>query len=191
MTASSDHQSRRWRISKAEQAALLPDEKMWSPLDGVPAPEYVPEHWTGPHVGLRLIEAFKTLADLPSMGGGGGTRGFWPEYWPEWADLLAQQQADDAMKEDEARARNRSRSRPSAQAISRMEAAIRWPGQYIRNNDGLARLVQRVAFHRSQERELEYLAHKMRITPHNLRSENRVGLDRIADGLHRDHVSVF
>jgi hypothetical protein len=25
----------------------------WRPLDGVPAPEYVPPTWDGPHVGKR------------------------------------------------------------------------------------------------------------------------------------------
>jgi hypothetical protein len=37
---------------------LLPAERIreWSPLDGVPPPE-----WDGPHVGRRLVEGVRTL----------------------------------------------------------------------------------------------------------------------------------
>jgi hypothetical protein len=61
--------SRRWRIGRAEIASassrLIPSES-WHPLDGVPPPEYVPPAWDGPHVGLRLCDAFKTLAAMPN-----------------------------------------------------------------------------------------------------------------------------
>jgi hypothetical protein len=37
----------------------------WHPLDGISVPKRVPNHWTGPHVGKRLVEALETLRRLP------------------------------------------------------------------------------------------------------------------------------
>jgi len=41
----------------------------WLPLGGPPAPEAIPICWSGPHVGKRLIEAFRTLARMPGTSG--------------------------------------------------------------------------------------------------------------------------
>src|SRR6516225_2244337 len=37
------------------------EEVGWHPLDGVPAPEYIPPAWDGVHAGKRLAEALRTL----------------------------------------------------------------------------------------------------------------------------------
>lgn len=172
---------------------LIPGEE-WHPLDGVPAPEYVPEQWDGPHVGLRLVEAFKTLANLPGGDGPGSTASsFWPEYWHDWEDALAQEgQAD--VKADTAAKANQSRVRPSAQDITRMDKAISWPGEYLAADPAFARLahvVQRVAFYRSREMDMDYVARRMKRNSVMLRQDNRDGLDRIADCLRRDGVPIF
>ncbi len=190
MEGSAQKTSRRWRIGRAElaKAVLIPGDE-WHPLDNAPAPEYIPPAWDGPHCGLRLCDAFKTLACLPS-GFLGGASGFWPDYFYEWEDLLAQKTSDVATQEDDASLRNRTRVRPSAQEISRMEMVISWPGRYISDRD-TARIVQRVALARSRDLDMRHVAWKMRLNPKSLRSSNQHGLDAIAAGLRRDQVRVF
>jgi Domain of unknown function (DUF6362) len=149
----------------------------------------VPEHWTGPHVGLRLVQAFKTLANMPD-GGSGSFHGFWPVYFYEWDDLLAQEERDAQSKDDAASALNRAKIKPSAQDVSRMEQAISWPGRYCLSVP-CARIIQRIAFYRSRDMDMHQLARKMKHDPKTLRKRNRVGLDLIAAGLRRDKVRVF
>src|SRR5258707_718381 len=117
MEGSASKSSRRWRISAADIAAsvLIPGEA-WHPLDGGIAPEYIPEQWDGVHVSVRLVEAFKTLSNLPGAGLS-SIASFWPAYHYEWEDLLAQRQSDLATQEEDAKERNRARVRPSAQDI--------------------------------------------------------------------------
>jgi hypothetical protein len=86
-----------------------------------------PATWTGPHVGLRLTEAMRTLATLP-MGGGSGSS-TWPAYCYEWDDLLAQQ-AQGELERTQA-LQNRIRLLPSSREVQRMEAAICWPAEYL------------------------------------------------------------
>jgi hypothetical protein len=79
------------------------------PLDGVPAPEYVPDSWDGPHVGKRLIEAFTTLRRLPLNWLPRQYGNSMPQYAYEWSDWMAQEQAEAEQKERTAAARNRVR----------------------------------------------------------------------------------
>jgi hypothetical protein len=74
----------------------------WHPLDGGPAPEYVPERWDGPHVGKRLVEGLCTLMLMPMPRGPRASR----------ADLLAQQEADAEQRQRDQREANRTRVRP-------------------------------------------------------------------------------
>ena len=190
--AQKSHGRKRFRQSVTAANALangLRPEDDWHPLDGTPAPEYVPEHWTGPHVGLRLVQAFKTLANMPDAGSG-SSHGFWPVYFYEWDDLLAQEERDAQSKTDAASALNRAKIKPSAQDVSRMEQAISWPGRYCLSVP-CARIVQRVAFYRSRDMDMHQLARRMKQDPKTLRKRNRVGLDIIAAGLRRDKVRVF
>lgn len=170
---------------------LIPGEE-WHPLDGTPAPEYVPEQWDGPHVGLRLVEAFKTLANTPDRGSRlDSASGFWPETWPEFQDLLAQEGQQDVKQETVEKA-NRARVCPSTQEITRMEMALCWPAEHLSGDDPeLARIVQRVAFYRSLEMDMGYVARRMRVHAKLLRDRNRTALDLIASGLRRCSVPVF
>jgi hypothetical protein len=192
MDSSAQKSSRRWRIPRAEimsSSVLIPGDQ-WHPLDGGPAPEYIPPLWDGPHVGLRLCEAFKTLAALPGGISLGGASGYWPEYTHDWNDLIAQEESDAQLKEEKATAHNRARVRPSAQEISRMEMAICWPGRYVPISS-YAQIVQRVALYRSRDLDLQYAARRIRIGEKQMRARNRAGLDMIAAGLRRDAVRVF
>jgi hypothetical protein len=160
----------------------------WHPLDG-PAPEYVPAGWDGPHVGQRLTEAFTTLSRLPGLRLGSPS-GFWPEYYYEWEDLLAQRTADTATQEDDANVRNRARIRPSAQEISRMEAAISWPGHYVAELE-IRRVVQHCSLARARELDMRYVARKLRMGERRVRDWNESGLAAIARGLEGDRARVF
>jgi hypothetical protein len=168
---------------------LIPANE-WHPLDGVPAPEYVPQDWDGPHVGLRMMEAFKTLARLPNSGVGQKSSA-WPEYRHEWEDLLAQQGADADVREDAARAQNRARLMPTAEDVSRMEKVIGWPARYLHEKPRIARLVQRAAYFRARDLSLDIIARRLRRSPAMLRRDNQVALDSIASGLRCDGEPVF
>src|SRR5215475_6032253 len=163
----------------------------WHPLAGTPAPEYVPTRWDGPHVGKRLTEAFRTLSRLPMKGHPRPFGTCWPEYMRDWSDELAILTGELSDLEAAARAQNRVRILPSAAEISRMESAISWPGTYLAARPILARVVQIVALHRSREKDLNWIACKLRLASHVLRARNRTGLDLIAAGLHHDGVPVL
>jgi hypothetical protein len=103
----------------------------WSPLDGVPAPEFVPPQWNGPHVQLRLADAWVILAKMPWRSPYPRTFGrTWPSYKLEWFDLLAIVGGGEL--EAVHREANRTRILPSAKQISQMEQAIVWPLQYLK-----------------------------------------------------------
>lgn len=184
---------------QAEQAEerrseLISAHDGWSPLDGVPAPEWVPEAWCGPHVGLRLVEAFKTLLRLPAVATFRVSLTYWPTYLVEWEDQLAQQQMTDADKEEQIFWANRSRLKPSARDVSRMEAAISWPARYLQSRPLVMRRTQQVAFERARARgetDIDRIAHRLKVSAHRLQQVNRAGLDAIAAGLRRDRVMVF
>jgi hypothetical protein len=189
MDGSAQKTSRRWRPSRAELAATTTPDETWCPLDGL-LPEYIPTVWDGPHVGLRLVEAFKTLANLP---GGLPTltaSGYWPAYLWEYEDELAQEQSDDEIKAERMRARNFAKARPNAQDVTRMEIAMIWPGRYLAD-PVMAKIVQRVALYRSRDQDMQQVSYRMKMGAKILRKRNRVGLDLIASGLRRDGVSVF
>jgi hypothetical protein len=168
---------------------LIPANE-WHPLNQVPAPEYVPPNWIGPHVGLRMVEAYKTLSRLPNRGMVNKS-GVWPAYIHDWADMLAQQSSDVDVREAEANAQNRARLMPTATDISRMEKAIGWPARYLGGEPRLARLVQRAAMFRARDMSLDNIAHRLRRSAAAVRKDNREGLDIIASGLNRDREPVF
>jgi hypothetical protein len=97
--------------------AVLDDT--WHPLDGGPAPDYVPACWDGPHVGKRLVEGLCTLALMPLPRGPRSSGSHWPGYAHDWADLLAQQEADAEQKQRDQREAKRTRLRPSSIEIAR------------------------------------------------------------------------
>ncbi len=173
----------RW---KQEVAQILEPGQQWHPLDGVPAPEYVPPQWDGVHVGLRMIEGFKVLNRMPMGMRGGRLSGYWPEYWPDWSDLNSRKQGPDGQAIEVPPVR----VRPSVNDITRMEQVIVWPARYIRH-DGVRWMVQRVCFLRSRDIDIKRIAEYMRRPVAQVRQMNRIGLDQIAAGLRRDAVVVF
>jgi hypothetical protein len=178
-------------LREEEASKLIPAHDGWNPLDDVAAPEFVPEHWIGAHVGLRLVEAFKTLALLPGVPGPRIFGNSWPLYAFDWSDLLAQETAERDAKEARAAESNRVRLQPSARDVGRMEVALLWPGHYLASRPLILRMVQSVALWRARGLELDRIARRLKKPAATVRRQNRDGLDAIAAGLHRDWVAVF
>jgi hypothetical protein len=185
--------SRRAAPPAAEPSSwLIARREDWHPLSGVPAPEYIPPQWDGPHVGHRLVQAFRTLAQMPVNTRPRSFRSSWPAYAQEAIDYFAAAIDKDLGAELE-EGRNRVRLAPSGIEIQRMEAAIAWPAHYLRDRPMRAVVVQEVASLRasSATASLAGIARRLRRSPTYLRRCNRAGLDLIAAGLRSDAVAVF
>jgi hypothetical protein len=163
----------------------------WHPLDQTPSPEYVPPFWTGPHVGLRLVEALRVLFRMPPVRGPRAFGNHWPHYSHDWADLLAQEEADEQQKRSDANAQNRTRILPTSVEIMRMETSIAWPMTYLHELPQLLRTVQVVAIVRARHGDIERAARRLGLPGRLARRWNHEGLDTIALGLVRDRVWVF
>jgi hypothetical protein len=163
----------------------------WHPLDHRPAPDYVPACWDGPHVGKRLVEGLCTLALMPLPRGPRPFGSHWPGYAHDWADLLAQQEADAEQKRKDQRAANHTPLRPSSVEIAHMEEAICWPARYLRHYPQLVRTVQQVAVARIRDCDTEHAARRLRLPGCIVRRWNAEGLGMIARGLRVDRVRIF
>jgi hypothetical protein len=163
----------------------------WHPLSGHKCPEFIPPIWCGPHCGLRLIEAFRTLQAMPINGVPRGFMNSWPEYRHEWVDELAQAGADQEQQQAEARARNYTKIVPGAEAISRMEQCVIWPGRYLADVPQLLRTVGAGVVAKARGRPLAYVSQRLNLPGRLVRRWYHQGLDQIAEGLRQDNVRVF
>ena len=143
------------------------------------------------HVGKRPVEGLRTLMLMPRVRGPQAFGSHWPGYAHDWADLLAQQEADQEQKQLDQREANRTRLRPSSVEIARMEQAIVWPLLYLREFPQLLRTVQAVAAGRARDRDMEHAARRLRLPGRVVRRWNSEGLDLIARGLRSDRVRIF
>jgi len=191
MTMADDDKSRGGEETRAhpaiEASQLITD---WHPLDGVAAPDYVPEQWDGPQVGKRLIEALRILRRMPMPPGPRQYGNGWPSYQHSWEDVLAQY-ADEAERAVVERAQNRVKLLPTAEEIARTEMAVAWPARYLKYFPQLLMVVQAVAAARARYRQIERVSIKLGLPERIIRLWNREGLDIIARGLIDDQVRVF
>jgi hypothetical protein len=133
----------------------------WHPLDGRPAPEFIPSRWDGVHVGQRLIEALRVLARLPMNGYPQDFGSARPNYFNDFEDQVGWLQPDPRSGLiPERPPLQMLKLRPSSVEIERMEKAIIWPGCYVKDRRLLA-AVQIVALGRSRDCDLEWVARKM------------------------------
>ena len=161
----------------------------WSPLDGVPAPEYVPLHWTGPHVATRLADAWRVLSRMPWRSPYPRSYGrWWPSYRVEFTDVLAMIEADEL--EAMQREQNRVRVLPSAKQITQMEAAISWPMDYLADAEQV-RIVNVCAKVASYDGDLAREAKRRGFDADIWQHENWRLCNAIADRLIDDRVMVF
>lgn len=156
----------------------------WNPLEDGAMAEVVPERWNGPHVAVRLEQAFETLRASPSPPGPREFGGIWPAYLDEWTDLLARV----GMAPTEAPPR---RDRPTVEQITRMEAAVGWGPRYLRRWPRLIVAVQWMAMAHASGRDADWLERKSGVPAKLWRDRNWAGCARIADGLGADRVAVF
>ena len=129
----------------ADQLLVRVDDS-WNPLEDYgPPPRYVPDRWTGTHVGQCLAEAFATLQIAAVARGPAAYGNAWPPYEHDWPDLLAQRQKTEAELAADAVAKNWSRPIPSAIELSRMEEFDRVAGPLSRQISpaGASRAVRR------------------------------------------------
>ena len=163
----------------------------WHPLDCSTAPDYVPPAWDGPHVGKRLVEGLRTLRQMPRSNGPQQFGNAWPEYTFDWADHLAQLEAEETQRRQDAHVRNWTKVLPTSIEIARMEIAAIWPGRYLREFPQLITAVQCAAVARARHRDLHWVANNLNLPDRLVRRWNREGLDMIAAGLRRDTVIIF
>lgn len=147
----------------------------------------VPSTWNGPHVGHRLCDAMRTLAQLP-MGGSTGSSG-WPAYCYEWDDLVAQE-AQGELERTKAM-QNRIRLLPSSREVQCMEEAICWPAEYLARLVPLLIATNMVALAHSFERDSSWVAKKYGGFAETWRERHDHGCEVIARGLRSCRVPVF
>lgn len=166
--------------------------EQWNPLDGVPAPEFVPDEWNGPHVGVRLVDAWRTLAKIPMPRFWPRSFGrMWPAYRIEWTDLLSMIGAGEL--EAMQREQNRTRVLPSATEISQMEKAIAWPMEYLDNPRSVL-IVNVCARMTAIDGNLQREIRRRHYGGGDAKQWMKINwklCDRIADGLIKDRVLVF
>jgi hypothetical protein len=133
---------------RAYASILIPAEDRWIPIEHVSAPEYVPSFWDGPHCGVRLVQAFKTLSAIPVAKGPSTRSGYWPHHPMEWIDIVAKEHEwlnDYGQASEAARQWARTRNRCTPEEVSRMEAALSWPARYLCHRPLVCRLTLAVA----------------------------------------------
>jgi len=97
-----------------------------------PVVVYVPKEWTPEYVGVRLVDAYDALSRchvgriFPK-----DSAGYWPEIYRTREDI--QGWADEHRKEVES-AMARVRGLPGSVDIARMDEALAWPAEHLRDN---------------------------------------------------------
>jgi hypothetical protein len=167
---------------------IKPDPLRFNPLEDAVMDDIPPPTWIGPHVGKRLAEALRILRALPfrSYGGLGAP---WPAYTYEFEDLLAQHEQGELEKT--MKMQNRTRLVPSYTEVTRMEAAICWPAQFLIARPALLCAVNAVALARSLERDAGWVANKRGGYADTWRRRHDDGCDVIAAGLSAGMIPVF
>ncbi|HEY2757504.1 MAG TPA: hypothetical protein VGJ01_17380 [Pseudolabrys sp.] len=172
-------------------ALIKRSELKWNPLEDGALDDLPPATWNGGHVGKRITEAFKTLALLPAPTRPKAFGNSWPTVSYEWADLLAQQEQEQAEKDRSAREQNRVRLSPSTADVARMEAALYWPAHYLAKAPHWLHAVNLVAIAHAYERDSDWVARRRGGEPDTWRRRYETGCAVIAGGLIHDRVPVF
>ena len=158
------------------------DNIRWNPLEGH-CDEVVPFKWDASHVGVRLADAFETLAAMP---GNRGPRAFgsgWPAYAHEFEDLVARAALEQKSKQF-------TRRRVSLLEATRMERALCWPAHYIRL-EMYCEAVNRVSMAHAFGRDCRDVAAKHGLEATTWLRRFEQGCEWIANGLNKDRVTVF
>jgi len=102
----------------------------------------VPDRWCQIHVLDRFQEAYEVMAMMPAATRPKAYGSAWPTMVQEKTPLviLAEMSASGEL-ETQQEEQNRVRLPPSSAQISRMEQALRWPFEYLRDRPELAKAI--------------------------------------------------
>jgi hypothetical protein len=149
----------------------------------------VPTTWNGPHVGLRLVEAMRTLLKLP-LGRRQGFSHSWPDYAYEWQDLVAQAESPDVIERAQ-RLQNHTRFLPSRREVSHMDRALGWSTTFLRERTELARAVNSVALVHAMDRDIRWIVRRRGGDIDTWRQRHAEGCAVVAAGLRATRTPVF
>jgi hypothetical protein len=167
--------------------AVEPDraERWIEEFDAAKRP--VPEAWTTEYVAFRLIEGFETLAKLPSgktlpkaFGNG------WPAIVRSYADAVGAEPERDKTEF----VFEKARARASADEITRMDEALRWPMTYLRGRPGPATALSVWAFCRAQEWSISRELKKRGMARSTFERRRDVALLFVKRGLVKDQIAI-
>lgn len=164
-----------------------PNLEPFDPLDIV---SDLPPQWSGPHVGLRLVDGFETLRAMPLGDHKSSAGSAWPSYMYEFDDLLAQQKQGEL--ERTMRAQNRTRVSPSVREITRAIEVCYWPTKYLSHEHlHLCEAVNAVAFAHALGFDAGWVTRKRGGYPDTWRTRHDHGCELIAEKLIANRVTVF
>lgn len=115
-----------------------------------PSVDGPPTEWTIEHVYDRMVEAFEVLLRSGGRHGPSAVGSSWPAMLREFSDLV-----DPVAYSEAEKAGQRVRTRPSMDAISRMEEAIGWPVTYLGDQPRPADAITLWALHKASGRSLK------------------------------------
>lgn len=144
-----------------------------------------PTSWSPELVAARLIEAAKVAASTshPVRSPGSG----WPAILREYEDLIG--------RGAEARAEvwtSWASVRPSysAETHSRALEALRWPSQYLHDQEGACRVVTAWATAKAGRVKLTVAFRRRGWSMSTVKAKRRVALDRISAGLNANRIPI-
>lgn len=113
-------------LATAIPGYLGPAEDLTSRIEAIGEGD-IPTAWTPEHVQNRMVEAFDILARSGTRVGPRQHANGWPAMIHEFADLVDAQARALAEKERQ----QERRARPTAEQLSRMNEALKWPMTYL------------------------------------------------------------
>ena len=147
--------------------------------------------WTAELVGVRLVEAFRTLDRLPRVERPREPGNHWPRHRVEWADRLAQAELPEAERKAREELRNALCLRPSGSEIDCMDRALEWLRDLRAVDPGLALVTSLWALRTARRRSLRALCREKGWAPATFYKLRARALDRLAATLNSDGVPVF
>ena len=164
---------------------------MEAELDIETSTDLVPPAWTAEHVGLRLVEAFRTLDRMPRAKGPRQPGNHWPRTRLEWADRLAQAELPEAERRAREALHNALALRPSGREIDQMDRALDWLRDLRAVDPGLALVTSLWALRTARRRSLRALCREKGWAPATFYKLRARALDHLAATLNAGGVPVF
>lgn len=170
---------------------LIKRDPNLGPFDPLDIVSDLPSQWSGPHVGLKLVEGFETLRAMPLGDHKSSAGSAWPSYMYEFDDLVEQQKQGEL--ERTMRAQNRTRVSPSVREITRAIEVCYWPTKYLykAHGEAICEAVNAVAFAHALGFDAGWVTRKRGGFADTWRMFHDHGCDLIAEQLIANRVTVF